>query len=168
MSTNLPAVPGWVIKPAAFIGAVMVIAMMFVTVIDVVGRYGFNVPLPGAIEANELLLAVMVFAGLPVAAARNEHIRIDILDHLLSRKALAIQQLAGSLIAAVVLAVLSWRLWLRGAELARLGDRSSHLDVPLGPLAWFMAVTAVIGAVIFMIVSWRAAQALRTGQAAIP
>ena len=44
--------------------SVILFSMMIVTFVDVVGRYGFNRPLRGAFEGTELMLLVLIFAGL--------------------------------------------------------------------------------------------------------
>ena len=46
--------------------AAILLAMMGLTFVDVVARYVFNRPLAGAFEVTELLLLVLIFAGLPL------------------------------------------------------------------------------------------------------
>jgi TRAP-type C4-dicarboxylate transport system permease small subunit len=77
----------WLLRPLAWLGAALVFAMMALTFVDVVGRYFLNAPVSGSAEATELMLAVIVFAGLPLAAAAREHIQIDLLEHVLSDRA---------------------------------------------------------------------------------
>ena len=144
--------------PLALIASVSLVGMMLITVIDVVGRYCLNMPLSGSGEATELLLAVAVFAGISLAAVSGEHIRIDLLEQVLSPRVQSWQRLFGAAASAGVLAFLAWRLWLRGAELARFGDTSSHLNVPMGPLAYFMAVGCAAAAAVFIAIGWRAAR----------
>ncbi|MBL8376255.1 MAG: TRAP transporter small permease [Burkholderiales bacterium] len=140
----------------AWAAGALVVLMMAVTVVDVVGRYFLDRPLKGSAEATEFLLACLVFAGIPIAAATGEHIRIDLLDHMLPRTLLRWQRVFGSLVAALVIGFVAWRLLLRGNELARLGDRSSHLDLPNAPFAWFMAAMAALAVIVFLSVAWRA------------
>lgn len=138
-------------------GAVL-FGMMMLTVVDVIGRYFFNAPVPGSAEATELLLAAIVFAGLPVTAARGEHIRVDLLEHLLGAGARRVLLMTGSLVAAAITAIVAWRLWLRAAELLGYDERSSHLNFPLSWLAFFMAATSAVAALGFL---WHAAAAWR-------
>lgn len=146
------------LTPLAWFGAAVLFAMMGLTVVDVVGRYLFNAPLGGAAEATELMLAVVVFAGLPLAAAAREHIRIDVLEPILSQRARRLQAVFGFSVAAAVTAFVAWRLALRAAELGRLGDLSSHLGFPLAALAWFMAAAGAIAVIVFAASAWRAAR----------
>jgi TRAP-type C4-dicarboxylate transport system permease small subunit len=149
------ALERWLLRPLAWLGAALVFAMMALTFVDVVGRYVFNAPVKGSAEATELMLAVIVFAGLPLAAAAREHIRIDLLEHVLSERAKRRQVIFGFAFAALVTAFVAWRLALRAAELGRLGDLSSHLGFPLAWLAWFLAAVAVA---VFVAVAVRAAR----------
>lgn len=114
-------------------------AMAAVTGLDVVGRYLFNAPLPGSYELVGLLLAVVVFAALPVATARREHVVVDVLDHLLPRRLVALQAGLTGLLAATALAALAWQLWLRGLRLAADNAATNLLAIPLAPVALFMA-----------------------------
>ena len=46
----------------AIVGATLVFLTMFITTVDVVGRF-FRIPFTGTMEISELTLAVMVFLG---------------------------------------------------------------------------------------------------------
>jgi TRAP-type C4-dicarboxylate transport system permease small subunit len=143
------------LSPFALIGALALLAMMLLTVLDVVCRYVLHAPLSGAGEATEILLALAVFAGLAPAALAGEHIRIDLLDPLIGPTGRLTQRVFGAVFAVAGCAFLAWRLWLRGAELAQYGDVSSHLGLPLAPLARFMAVCCATAAVAFALGAWR-------------
>src|SRR5258706_13302114 len=57
--------------------------LMLVTFTDVVSRYLFNWPLRGAFEATELMLLVLIFAGLPLVSHADEHVTMDFIDRVL-------------------------------------------------------------------------------------
>ena len=48
--------------------------LMLITFVDVVSRYLFNLPLRGGFEATELMLLVLIFAGLPLVSHADEHV----------------------------------------------------------------------------------------------
>lgn len=150
---------GRLLFPVALIAAAALATMMVLTVTDVIARYLFNAPLGGAGEATEMLLALVVFAALPLAALAGEHIRIDILDPVLGARMRRAQRAFGAVLAAAGCGFLAWRLWLRGTELADYGDVSSHLQLPLAPLAWFMAACCAVAAAAFALAAWREARA---------
>ena len=126
--------------------ALNLLAMMFLTVVDVVGRYFFNRPVPGANEIIELMLAVLVFGTLPLATARNEHILIDILDFLIKGAGKRIQQIAVHFIGAMLCGMMGWQLWRRADELASYSDVSTFLHIPLPPFAYAMATLSWLSA----------------------
>lgn len=145
---NPPARPYPALRLAARVPALVVAlalgAMALVTVLDVTGRYLLNAPLPGSYELVGLLLAVTVFAALPDATARREHVVVDVLDHLLPRRLVALQAGTTALLAAAALGALAWQLWERGQRLAADNAATNLLAVPLAPFAFFMAGCAVL------------------------
>lgn len=129
--------------PALAVAAALA-AMAGITVLDVAGRYLLNAPLPGSYELVGLLLAVTVFAALPEATARREHVVVDVLDQVLPRRLVALQTGLTALVAAAALAVLAWQLWLRGQRLAAEHAATSLLAIPLAPCAVFMAACTAL------------------------
>ena len=130
------------------VAALLLLVMMAVTFVDVIGRYVFNSPLPGAFELTEVLLALVVFVGLPIVTARREHVTVDLLTGRLPgrlRQGLARAALA---VTAGVLAVFAWRLAILGRDYSAYGDATVYLGIPLGPVAVVMAVLAGISALV--------------------
>jgi len=126
--------------------ALALAGMAAVTVVDVAGRYLLNAPLPGSYELIGLLLAVAVFAGLPLATLRREHVVVDALDHLLPQWLVAVQTRLTALLAAAALGALAWQLWEQGLRLASENAATNLLAVPLAPIALFMAVSTALAA----------------------
>ena len=62
------------------LGGLALLAMMAVTVIDVAGRGLLDRPLPGGFELTEILLALMIFLGLPLVSMRGGHVTITLTD----------------------------------------------------------------------------------------
>ena len=102
-----------------YVAGAMILAMMTVTTIDVVGRYFFSKPLWGGFETTEILMGLVVFAGMPIATARREHITIDLLDAALSWRLRCWQAALGDLVCAGIAGLLAWRVWIRGDGLLR-------------------------------------------------
>ena len=60
--------------------SVILFLMMLLTFVDVVARYLFNWPLRGGFELTELMLLVLIFAGLPLVSHADEHVTMDFID----------------------------------------------------------------------------------------
>ena len=76
----------WKRRADALLGvaaSAILLAMMLLTVVDVVARYVFSRPVRGAFEITELMLVVLIFAGLPLVSFSDEHAVMDFIDRVL-------------------------------------------------------------------------------------
>src|SRR5258706_2403390 len=90
--------------------SVILFLMMLLTFVDVVARYLFNFPLRGGFEITELMLLVLIFAGLPLVSHADEHVTMDFIDRMLPpRGAMLLVRVMHALCAAVML-VLTWHV----------------------------------------------------------
>lgn len=135
-------------KALALVAALGLLSLMILTGIDVFERYVFNHSLPGSAELTELILAVVVFACLPAATARQEHVVTDAIEPWLSERGRKIQIPICHLAAVIALGCIGWRIWIVAENLSSYKDSSSFLKIPLAPFAYFMGATAIFSAVI--------------------
>src|SRR4051794_13975767 len=63
-----------------WLAALAILAMMLVTVADVVMRYAFNNPVRGTYDFTEAMLVVFVFCGMAVCFLARANIVIDLID----------------------------------------------------------------------------------------
>lgn len=123
-------------------------AVMMVSVVDVVGRYVFNRPLPGSSEITEILMAILIYAGLPLVSLRRTHIAVDLLDSLTPPAIARVRDAVVGLLSVIVLALVAWRLWAYADQIRSSKDVTEYLKLPLAPFAYAMSVLAGIAAVI--------------------
>ena len=126
--------------------SVILFGMMTLTFVDVLLRYVFNRPLRGAFEVTELMLLVLIFAGLPLVSHADEHVTMDFIDRLLgplAREALKRAVHAGC---AALMFFLTWLMWLKAGTIAGYGDTTDVLKILVGPFVYFMvAMIALTG-----------------------
>ena len=132
----------------AVLGGILLMALMGMTVTDVIGRYLFNAPLRGATELTELLLAAVVFLGLSAVALADEHVTVDLVTDRLPRAAQPWRLAAAGLFSAVVLAVVAWRVWVYASQIGGYGGTTTTLAIPIAPLGYFCAVCTGVGALL--------------------
>ena len=137
------------------IAAVLIFSMMCVTIADVVGRYGFNRPLPGAFELTEIMLGIVIFVALPIVTLENGHITVSMITERLSPRARRVQGFLASAFSAVVLAFVAWRLFRHGIQLSTYGDVTVFLRISKGPLAFLLTALATLGALAAAILALR-------------
>ena len=133
--------------------AVILLVMMLLTFVDVVARYLFNRPIAGAFEVTELLLLVLIFAGLPLVSFTNEHALMDFIDRLLGPRGQGWLERAVNLGSAVMMGALAWLTWLKADKIWGYRDATDVLRIVYGPFVYFMAAMIGLAAVIHL---WRA------------
>src|SRR3546814_12283197 len=116
---------------------------MVCTFVDVVGRYVFNSPLPGALELTEIMMASLIFTILPVVSARSDHITVDLLVLPRSSMLRRIQNLAINVTSAIMIAVLAWQLWLHAADMYSYNAISPLLSITKATVATLLAAMDV-------------------------
>jgi TRAP-type C4-dicarboxylate transport system permease small subunit len=146
-------------RALGWVTGLVLLAMMALTFVDVGGRYLFNAPIPGAFEITQLLLAVMVFTALPIVTGREQHVSISLVEQTLTGAVKKVQCVLVCLIGAVCVGYLSLMLWRQGERLARYGDYTAYLKLPLAPYAFLMAVLCGVSGAILL---WLALRYLRT------
>ena len=118
--------------------------MMALTFVDVVARYVFNRPLRGGFEITELLLLVLIFAGLPLVSHADEHVTMDFIDRIAGSRVSAVVKRAVHLLVAAVFFLLTWLVWLRAARVSSYGDATDVLRIAYGPFVYFMAAMVAL------------------------
>lgn len=137
----------WCLIAAA---GLLLTAMMLLTVADVFGRYVLNSPVPGAFEATEIMLALAIFAGLPIVTARGDHVAVRLIVDHLPAPVRRVLDLLADLTVAALLGGAAFLLFQRGDALAAYGDTSVLLRIPLAPVAFaLMALSAAASVVAF-------------------
>jgi len=128
----------------------ILLAMMLLTVVDVVGRYILKRPVPGAFEVTELMLLVLIFAGLPLVSYSEEHAVMDFVDRVVGPGALRTLQRAVHAACAAFLGLLAWLVWLKADRIRGKGDYTDVLHIVYGPFVYFMAITLGLAGLIHL------------------
>jgi TRAP-type C4-dicarboxylate transport system permease small subunit len=118
----------------------ILLAMMVLTVVDVVGRYVLNRPVRGAFEITELMLVVLIFAGLPLVSYADEHAVMDFVDRLLGPAAKRGLWRAVQVVCAAFMFLLARLVWLKADRIWAYRDATDVLRVLYGPFVYFMAL----------------------------
>ena len=117
----------------------ILLCMMLLTFVDVVARYLFNFPLRGGFEVTELMLLVLIFAGLPLVSHADEHVTMDFIDRLLPPAGLRVLVRLVHLVCAVLMFFLTWQMWIKAGRITSAGDYTDVVKIPYGPFVYFMA-----------------------------
>lgn len=128
----------------------ILMVLMGLTFVDVVARYVFNRPIRGGFEVTELLLLVLIFAGLPLVSHANEHVTMDFVDRVLGTRARAwLNRMVHALVAALF-AFMSWQVIVKAGRISSYGDATDVIRIPYAPFVYFMAAMLGLSAVIHL------------------
>jgi TRAP-type C4-dicarboxylate transport system permease small subunit len=140
----------WLESALGAISATVLFAMMLVTAVDVAGRYLFSRPLPGGFELTEMMLAALIYCGLPLVSKRREHIVIDTFDPFMPRWLKRGLDMLAEVVCALALGGIGWLIFRRALRVADYGDTTAVLRLPLAPVAFVMAAMIVVTAIIHL------------------
>jgi TRAP-type C4-dicarboxylate transport system permease small subunit len=132
------------------VASAILFAMMLLTVVDVVARYVFSRPLRGAFEITELMLLVLIFAGLPLVSFADEHAVMDFIDRLLGPRGQGWLERGVQLLNAAFMFLLTWLVWRKADRIWAYRDATDVLRIVYGPFVYFMAVTLALACVIHL------------------
>lgn len=119
--------------------AMALFSIMWLTVVDVVGRKFLDHSVPGGLELTEMLMVVVIFAALPLVSWRGEHVVFDTLDAFIPAWLRSIQARVVHLVCAGTFVFLAHLMTLRAQRFAEYGDTTVHLALSIAPVAWLMA-----------------------------
>ena len=132
----------------------LLLGMSILTVVDASLRYALTRPLPATAELTELMLATVMFLGLPTTGLTDPHLTVDVLARRWrprSRYALAA---AAGLVMTALLATITGELLSLAAEMGRTSRTTIAARIPLFPFMVppvLAAGAAVLGSLIHAI-----------------
>ena len=138
----------WLEGALSLTSGTVLFLMMMITAVDVIGRYVFNRPLAGGFEITEMLLAALIYCGLPLVSQRREHIVIDTFDPLMSARVKRGLDVLAEIICSITLGGIGYLIFQRAVRVAEYGDTTSVLKWPLAPVAYLMGTMILIACLI--------------------
>lgn len=130
------------------LASVILALMMLLTVLDVLRRYIFRSPIPGALETIEYMMAVLIPFALVVTAYDESHIGVDfIVEHLPSKLRTYLACVTNALLFALF-SLIAWQSFLNAWEHYESGMTSAVLLIPHYPFAIPLAIAFLLSALI--------------------
>jgi TRAP-type transport system small permease protein len=127
-------------KLCGLLCAAALFAIMVLTFFDVGGRKLFSNSIPGSLELTELLMVIVIFAGLPLVSERGEHVIFDSLDSVWPAWFVKLQKMLVHLVCAVLMLALAYLMWQTGVQFASYGETTAQLKISKAPFIYGMAV----------------------------
>lgn len=137
------------------LAALALFAIMLLTFVDVMGRKFLSASVTGSLELTELLMVVVIFAGLPLVSIKGEHVVFDSLDPWVPATLRRVQQAAVDLLCVALLLGLAWLMWVKAGQMHEYGDTTGQLKLPLSPFVYLMSLLCAVTAAVHALLAWR-------------
>jgi TRAP-type C4-dicarboxylate transport system permease small subunit len=151
---------GGLVRAAALIGVLSIVALMGLTVVTVTFRF-LGIAFPGTYVLAELLIIPAVTLSLAYAAWEGAHTRVELLTQRLASRAAGRLQAAMLALGSVFWIFVAWagieEALRRGAQ----GERTPLLDIPVAPFRWLMVAAIVL---MIAVILCRTARLARDGE----
>ena len=149
MSDLLSRASGMLARLCLALSALCLLALMCLTVAEVIGRYGFNAPIFGRQDIAQILLALSIFLAFPVASMRGQHVAVDLLDGYFPKHVAFWRDRLIEVAVSICLLVMGVWLFDRAEKALSRGSSTELLFLPTYPLLGFVAaVVTVSGALL--------------------
>ena len=130
----------WPSRAAIFVGAAALVAMMGVTVADVVLRNLFAIVVPGGMEMTGLMMIVVALSTLAAVELEGSHIRVDLLLQTMPEFVRAPTVAGGLLLTFATMVLTGVQIFAQAVYLGENGIVTGVLGVPEWP---FVAAATV-------------------------
>lgn len=134
--------------------SLFLMALAAITLLDVLGRYVFHVPLRGAVELIEAIMVGTIFTGIVLATLARQHVMVDLFAMRLGRRGRRIQLAFALVVAAIVSALLGVVTWSQALSALAYGDKTTMLGLPMAPQVFFMSGFLFLNAIVYLAQLW--------------
>ncbi len=145
------ALVAWIERALGFVVALCMFAMMLLMFVDVAARKLVGTSVPGGVELIELLMLGVVFAGLPIASLKGEHIVMDMLDPILPATWRQRQAALSNLICALLVAGAGVLVLRRSLRTIELGDVTPALAIGIGKFQVLIGLMLFVAALLHLL-----------------
>lgn len=115
------------------IAAICIFGLMFLGIVQVLGRQLFDRPLVGYIDFVELSIATFAFLGIAYCQREGGHVRMDLFVKMAPGRLHWLMELGGVLFALGLVGVLAWYSWDHFLRAYESGDSTIDLELPVWP-----------------------------------
>jgi len=118
--------------------------MMFLTFVDVLLRYLFNSPVPGATELIEFMMGIVVTFSVVYCAHKRSHIGVDLVIERFPERTRRLIDCITSFLALILFLLITWQAFIYIADEYHSKLTSAVLYIPVYPFIATVAVALAI------------------------
>lgn len=136
-----------IVKVLESFSSIVLAVMMLLTFVDVVGRYLFGAPIFGASEMISTMLALVIFAGLGIANARDKHIVVELFDTQVRALSPRVYDIVVQGLSLVVMCLIVYVLFEAALHASEVNSRTIVLEWSLAVIFGIVAGLAALSVI---------------------
>ena len=127
-------------RALALVSGLAILAVMIISVANILGRKMFNLPVPGFVDWMEQLVPIIAFVGIAYCHRLGGHIRMDLVVGQFRGRLLYALEWIGTLFILILALVLIWGSWRHFVRSFDFGspywsrDSTIDLSLPIWPI----------------------------------
>jgi TRAP-type C4-dicarboxylate transport system permease small subunit len=137
---SIDAIISWLSRVLNYVGMVILIIMMLLTVADVFMRYIWNRPILGVFELTEYMMVPIVFFGWAWCAKKGGNVKVDLVVTRLGLSAQRALNIITYFFSMVTIFVIAWQNLLESKEVWSAHKASDMLAVPAYPFYMLLTI----------------------------
>ena len=123
---------------------VSLLFMVLLTFADVLGRRLFNMPIYGAHDITEHMMAVIIFCGLPLLTSARGHLSVDLFDRYIMTATMRWWRALICILIGGVLLLTSYQFAVSAIEAQEYQEVSQELLIPRSFMYVFISISCFI------------------------
>ena len=146
------------------ISGLTILALVFLAVANVLGRWLFNLPVTGYIDWVEQFMAIFAFLGIAYCQRLGGHIRMDIVVSCLKGRALWFSEFVATLLMLLLTLVFVYGSYLHFLRAFSNGDSSIDIGLPIWPAKLLIPFALTLLAIRLLLQLWGYARAFKNNE----
>lgn len=143
-------------------GAVLLLAVFIISLIDVIGLKLFAWPVPGSTEFVGLFQAVFMALAVAMAQLMRQHISVGLVTDRLPKRAQTVIAIIVSLFLFVLFALLVWQTLLVGLNFQHKGQYSITARLPIHYFVYAMTIAFICPCLAFLLDFFKSVRELKS------
>ena len=145
------------VRLLAYLGGIVLLWLMGLTVVAVAMRYVFNAPILGAQDISELSLVLVVFLALAYCGWTGGHVAVDLISMFLKPEILRWTDSLVRAISGLLFVYVTWQTMRQGLDALEFGEASNLVEIPHFPFILVVAFGSAVYALVLFVQAVRVA-----------
>jgi TRAP-type C4-dicarboxylate transport system permease small subunit len=133
------------------IGLGVLVALMFLTMSDVILRYVFNRPITGSFDLTEFMMAVIIVFGVAHCGFTRGHVKVELVMERMPAGVQVIAEIVTSLLGLGLFSLITWQCFVYTKVQFDSGVASNILEIPVFPFVGIVGLGSAVYTVVLLL-----------------